>query len=298
MKGAAPIQPWRPERSAIDRHVPDAVSADVESFDAALAATTHLCIAAHPDDVEWIGLHGVLACFDRDGTSFTGCVVTDGAGSVRGGPYADVDDATLARLRRGEQRRAAALGRYGALVQLGHSSAHARAASEDGPTAELVGLIAAARPHSVYLHAPTDRHGTHVAVAARALDALRRVDAADGWRPERVLGVEGWAALDWLAPEDRVELDVSDRPHLFAALVGAHDSQLCGGKPYDRAMAARFVANATFAQARARDGATRLALAVDLAPAARADGSGLGALVEGLLARGADAVRERLRGLS
>lgn len=194
----------------------------------ALARATHLCIGAHPDDVEWIGYAGIAACFDADDAHFVGCVVTDGAGSPRGGPYAGVSDAEMVAIRRAEQRRAAELGRYAAVVQLGHPSASVREAGADGGsvsddqvtadqvsedqttpdqvtadrvTAELAALVRATRPHTLYLHAPTDRHATHVAVCLRALAALRRVDREDGWRPERVLGVEGWGALDWLAPE-------------------------------------------------------------------------------------------------
>jgi len=263
---------------------------------AALARATHLGIGAHPDDVEWIGYAGIARAFGADDAHFVGCVVTDGAGSPRGGPYADASDAELVAIRHAEQRRAAIVGRYAAVVQLAHTSAATRA---DGAavTDDLAALLRATRPASVFVHAPTDRHATHVAVCLRTLAALRRLDAEDDWRPERVLGVEGWGALDWLAPEDRVELDVSDRPHLFAALVGVHDSQLAGGKPYDRAMAARFRANATFAEPRAVDRCERLALAVDLGAAARSNGPSAAALVEGLCARARAALLARLDAL-
>lgn len=260
-----------------------------------LARATHLGIGAHPDDVEWIGYAPIAHCYDRDDAHFVGCVVTDGAGSPRGGPYADTSDTELVTIRAAEQRRAAQVGRYAAVVQLGHPSAVAKAADDARVTQDLVALLRAARPDEVFVHAPTDRHGTHVAVCLRALAALRQVDEEDGWRPDRVLGVEGWGSLDWLTAQDRIELDVSARPHLFAALLGVHDSQLAGGKPYDRAMAARFLANATFAEPRQVDRCTGLALGVDLGPAARAGGPEARELVDGWLARAGDAARERLR---
>jgi LmbE family N-acetylglucosaminyl deacetylase len=282
--------------SAADLFVPDGTPAA-----AALARTTHLCIAAHADDVEWIGYHGIAHCFDRNDAWFTGVVVSDGAGSPRSGPYAHVDDRRMVELRRDEQRRAAIVGAYGAMVQLAHSSADVKRRTHTAATDDLVALLEATRPDVVYLHAPTDRHETHVAVAARAIEALRRVDerrrrgnGALGAPPTRVLGVEGWGDLDWLAPEDRVELDVGERPHLAAALVGVFDSQIAGGKRYDLAMEARRVAHATFAAPRAVDGARGLALAIDLSAAARANGPSLAAVVEGLLARFGAATRARL----
>jgi len=298
-------------RAAADLFVPDGTP-----HAAALARTTHLCIAAHADDVEWIGYHGIAHCFDREDAWFCGVVVSDGAGSPRSGPYAHVDDRRMVELRRDEQRRAALVGAYGAMVQLAHSSADVKQRANAAATSDLVALLEATRPDVVYLHAPTDRHETHVAVVARAIDALRRVDArargtstvagtstaggtgtasASGThRPTRVLGVEGWGDLDWLALADRVELDVGARPHLAAALVGVFDSQIAGGKRYDLAMEARRVAHATFASPRAVDGARGLALAVDLTAAARADGPRLSDVVDGLLARFGAAARARL----
>ncbi|QDU84554.1 GlcNAc-PI de-N-acetylase [Planctomycetes bacterium Pla163] len=283
---------FRPTRDSGDLFVPDGSAPQ-----AALARTTHLCIAAHPDDAEWIGYHGVAACFDHADAWFTAAIVTDGAGSVRGGPHAHLTATELVGVRRAEQRRAAELGRYAAAAQLGWPSSAARDGGNDALRDELVALLAATRPTHVYVHAPTDRHATHVGVCARALEALRRADRDLGLRPERVLGVEGWGDLDWLAPEDRVALDVSARPHLFAALIGAHDSQIEGGKRYDLAMAARWRANATFAEPRALDRADAVALAVDLTAAARHGGPSPDAVVAGLCERFERDVRERLTGV-
>jgi LmbE family N-acetylglucosaminyl deacetylase len=283
---------FRPTRDNGDLFVPDGSAPQI-----ALARTTHLCIAAHPDDAEWIGYHGVAACFDRAGQWFTAAIVTDGAGSLRGGPHADLSDAELVGVRRKEQRHAAALGRYAAAVQLGWASSAARDGANEALRDELVALLAATRPQIVYLHAPTDRHATHVGVCARALEALRRADRDLGLHPDRVLGVEGWGDLDWLAPQDRVTLDVSARPHLFAGLIGAHDSQIEGGKRYDLAMTARWRAHATFAEPRALDGADAVALAVDLTATARHGGPSLDAFVAGLSERFDRDVRDRLAGV-
>ena len=55
----------------------------------ALARTTHLCIAAHEDDIEFMAYAPIAECFGKKDKWFCGVVVTDGAGSPRSGLYAD-----------------------------------------------------------------------------------------------------------------------------------------------------------------------------------------------------------------
>jgi len=88
-----------------DLFVPDGVEPA-----AALARTTHLCIAAHQDDIEIMAYHGIAECFGQPGKWFTGVVVTNGAGSPRSGIYADYSDQDMQRVRVTEQRKAAYVG--------------------------------------------------------------------------------------------------------------------------------------------------------------------------------------------
>ena len=46
-----------------------------------LEETTHLCIAAHQDDVEIMAAAPILECFGKSDKHFTAVVVSDGAGS-------------------------------------------------------------------------------------------------------------------------------------------------------------------------------------------------------------------------
>lgn len=55
----------------------------------ALARTTHLCIAAHEDDIEFMAYTPIAECFGKQDKWFCEVVVTDGAGSPRNGLYAD-----------------------------------------------------------------------------------------------------------------------------------------------------------------------------------------------------------------
>lgn len=252
--------PLRFSRPDADVYLPDGT----DDAWAALRRVTHLCIAAHPDDIEIMAYAGIAACLEEPGQAFGGVVVTDGAGSSRSGPYAGVGDAAMRDLRRAEQRRAADLGRYAIQIQLGHASADAKTPGHAGVAADLARIVQACDPAVVYLHNPADRHDTHVAVLCRSLEALR---ARGAGRPvPRVLGCEVWRDLDWLTDGDKVALDASARPELAQALLAVFDSQIAGGKRYDLAALGRRRAHATYRDAHAADAATALTWAIDLTP--------------------------------
>lgn len=233
----------------------------------ALARTTHLCIAAHQDDIEIMAYHGIAACHGVRGRAFAGVVVTDGAGSPRSGPFAKYTDEQMKAVRRTEQRRAAKLGRYAAMIQLAHPSAVVKDRRDGRVVADLAAILDACRPEVVYLHNPADKHDTHVAVFLRSLQALRAVPRSR--RPKRVLGCEVWRNLDWLVDTDKVLLDDSARPALAARLIGAFESQIAGGKRYDRAIAGRRLANATYHTSHAVDAVDAVTWAMDLTPLVR-----------------------------
>src|SRR3954466_992095 len=197
----------------------------------ALARTTHLCVAAHQDDIEIMAHAGIAACYQSADRYFTGVVVTNGAGSPRVGPYANFSDQQMRDVRRDEQRKAAALGKYNLQLQLAHSSADVKMPGHEGVSSDLNAIFSACAPEVVYLHNPADKHDTHVAVLARCLEALRKLPAER--RPHRVLGCEVWRDLDWLVDSDKVALDASGRPELAPALLKIFDSQISGGKRYD-----------------------------------------------------------------
>ena len=81
-----------------------------------------------------------------------------------------------------------------------------------------------------------------------------------------MLGVEGWRDLDWLADADKVAMDASPNPPLAEKLVAVFESQIAGGKRYDRAALGRRVANATFLASHATDALEAVSLAMDLTP--------------------------------
>ncbi|HVU33545.1 MAG TPA: PIG-L family deacetylase [Opitutaceae bacterium] len=242
----------------------DLLAPDGTAADAALARTTHLCIAAHQDDIEIMAYHGIAECYDRTGRHFTGVVVTNGAGSPRTGPYGNMSDAEMQAVRREEQRRAAVLGRYNLQIQLAHPSADVKRPDHPGVASDLAAIVSACRPEVVYLHQPADKHDTHIAVLLRSLTALRTVPPDR--RPRRILGCEVWRDLDWLADNQKVPLDTSAHPDLAMALLRVFDSQIAGGKRYDVAAVGRRAANATFNTSHATDRMAGITWAIDLTP--------------------------------
>lgn len=254
-------------RPDADIHLP--ASSGALAPEAALARTTHLCVIAHQDDIEINAYEAVAACYGRSDRFFTGVVMTNGAGSARTGKFAATSDAEMQAIRREEQRRAADLGKYNLQVQLGHPSRDVKDRTHAGVAADLRTIFAGCTDalQVVYLHQPMDKHDTHVACLLRCIEAIRTLPRDR--RPRRILGVEGWRDLDWLADADKVPMDTSAHPALAEQLIAVFESQIAGGKRYDVAAMGRRAANATFLASHATDQASSISWAVDLTPLAR-----------------------------
>lgn len=226
-------------RPAAEVFIPDGTS-----WEAACARVTHLVVAAHADDVEIMAWHALLHA-----ERLAAVIVTDGRDSTT---------------RLVEQKRAASLGRYAAVIWLDHASADVRQPTYPALASDLNAILSELHARWVYTHNLADRHDTHVAVAAHTVQALR----ANPSSVERVLGCEVWRALDWLQPQDKVTLDVGSLEGRVMPLIGAFHSQLAA-KRYDTAAAGRRRANATFLDPHAADPSTALEYAMDLTPLVR-----------------------------
>ena len=246
--------------SAADIFVPDPALAP----DAALGRTTHLCVAAHQDDIEIMAYHGIAECFGRSDKWFSGVVVTNGAGSPRSGIYGSYSDAQMQEVRRQEQRKAALVGDYSIQIQLAHPSSVVKDRANAAVQSDLTAIFMGAGAEVVYLHQPADKHDTHVGVLGHSLTALRKLPADR--RPRRVLGCEVWRDLDWMLDSDKQVLDTGRFPNLAMALVGVFDSQITGGKRYDLATAGRRIAHATYHTSHATDQFQGITWAMDLTP--------------------------------
>jgi LmbE family N-acetylglucosaminyl deacetylase len=237
---------------------------DNKPVEEALSRITHMGIAAHQDDLEIMAYDGILKCFGSEKNWFLGITVTNGAGSPRDGLYANYTDEDMQKVRRVEQKKAAMVGEYGAMVFLDYSSSTAKDPKNQNALADLKTLFALAKPSVVYTHNLADKHDTHVAVALKTIHALRELP--EDIKPRQVYGCEVWRDFDWMADRDKIALDVSAHENLAAALLGVYDSQIAGGKRYDIATMGRRRANATYHASHGVDTSSYLIYAMDLTP--------------------------------
>src|SRR5215207_2137969 len=249
----------------------------------ALARTTHLAIGAHQDDLEFMAFHGIAQCYQSEHEWFTGVTCTNGSGSARTGDYGRFTDAHMMRVRREEQRHAATVGRYSAMLQLDYPSNVARDPADPRLCQDLRAILTAAQPDVVYTHNPADKHTTHIAIVVPVIQAIRQLPRDQ--RPHFVHGCEVWRDLDWLPDAEKVVHDVSGHDNLAAALNGLFDSQIAGGKRYDLGVIGRRRANATFFESHGVDSSDALAFAMDLTPIAHDDSLDIVSYVTGFIDR-------------
>ena len=245
-------------------YVPDRVDEDE-----AVARTTHMCIAAHQDDIEIMAPHQILECFGNRDKWFFGVVATNGAGSPRSAHYEKYSDAEMQDVRKLEQEKAAMIGEYGAQALLDHPSSSVKSPSADDVRADIKALLLAAQPEELIIHNLADKHDTHVGLALRIIEAIRELPKDK--RPKHLYGGEVWRDLDWMLDSDKVRWDVSDRENILNALVAVFDSQVSGGKRYDLASEARRRAHSTYAESHSVDKATGASIAMDLSPLVQDD---------------------------
>lgn len=237
---------------------------DGQPVERALARTTHLCLAAHQDDIEIMAAQPILECFQQKDKWFTGVVVTDGRGSPRDSLYAEYTDEEMRLVRFKEQRKAAFVGEYAAQIMLDIPSKVIKDATRHEPVDDILAILRATKPQVVFTHNLADKHDTHIGVALRVIQALKELDPAE--RPERVIGCEVWRALDWMVDSDKVTMDVTSHENLQFALLGVFDSQIAGGKRYDLASMGRRRANATYFESHGVDETLGMSYGMDMTP--------------------------------
>lgn len=242
-----------------DIHVPDQID-PIE----ALQRTTVLSIAAHQDDCEIMAYHAIGRCYESRDEWYTAIILTDGGGSPRSGAFADYTNEQIHIKRSEEQRAAADVGKYAAVVQLAYSSRDVRTDRCEEIEDELVRLLKIARPHTMFIHNPADRHETHLGACLRAIYAIRKLPA--GERPRVVYGMEVWRSLDWLSARDRLIFDTSMHPEIAQGVIAAFDSQCTPKKRFDLAALGRRLGNATFQEPREIDESDSCSIGLDLTP--------------------------------
>jgi LmbE family N-acetylglucosaminyl deacetylase len=267
--------------------VPDGLPADE-----ALSRTTHLCLAAHQDDIEIMAAEPILTCFQQKEKWFTGVVLTDGRGSPRDDLYKDYSDEDMRVIRFIEQKKAAFVGEYAAQILLDYPSKMIKDGSNKQAVEDLVKILKATRPQFIYTHNLADKHDTHVGVALKVIEAIRQLPQDE--QPKKLYGCEVWRDLDWMTDDDKVPFDCSAHENLQMALVGVFDSQICGGKRYDLATMGRRKAQATYFASHGTDATTGLSFGMDLTPLIADPAKDPGTYVQEFIQRFAQDVADRV----
>jgi len=237
---------------------------DGSSIDQALRRTTHVAIAAHPDDIEIMAYEGIATCYQKSNLWFTSVTVTNGSTAPRDFLYANYTNEEMVVTRRLEQRNAGHLGQYSAVIQLDYHSHEVRDEKSTSVYDDIVAILSTMKPKIVYIHNLADKHDTHIAVALNTIKALRALSSQ--YMPEAIIGCEVWRDLDWLVGDDKVAMDVSAHPNLASAMVALFDSQNSGSKRYDIASIGRRTANAVYHESHGTGGISMLSFGMDLKP--------------------------------
>ena len=195
-------------------------------------------------------------------------------------------------VRAEEQRKSAVVGEFGFVAQLGYPSSTVKQPGNSDFAVDLRTILSATKPEVVYTHNLADKHDTHVAVVVPLIRALREMPAEE--RPAEVYGVEVWRDLNWLLDDEKVLLNMANRPNLVRALISIFDSQITGGKRYDLALEGRLRSNATFFDSHAVDEMNLASYAMDLKPLVDDPSLNIAKYVDGYVERFREDVRSRV----
>jgi LmbE family N-acetylglucosaminyl deacetylase len=258
----------------------------------ALRRTTHMAISAHQDDIEIMAAAPILECFQNGEKWFTGVVLSDGRGSPREGIYIEYTDDAMWQVRMKEQRKAAIIGEYSAMVMLNYPNKAIKDGSTKLPIEDLSEILKFSRPQFVYTHNLADKHDTHVGTTLKVIAAIRSLPEME--RPQKLIGCEVWRNLDWMVDTDKDVQDLSLHENLQAALLGVFDSQITGGKRYDLATLGHRRANATYYESHGVDVTTGLSYTMDLTPLIQSPEKDIVVFVQEHIQRFANDVTDRL----
>ncbi|MHB8439220.1 MAG: PIG-L deacetylase family protein [Acidimicrobiales bacterium] len=194
-----------------------------------------LVVSAHPDDVDF-GAAGTVAAWVKAGIEVTYCIVTDGDA---GGSDRSVDRQDMARIRRDEQRAAAAEVGVSDVVFLGYPDGALVASLE--LRRDVSRQIRRIRPQRVVCQSPDriwDRlpasHPDHLAAGEATVCAVYP-DARNPFAHPVLLeeGLEPWEVSEiWLIASERANraVDVTDTFDRKVAALRRHVSQVGDGE--------------------------------------------------------------------
>jgi LmbE family N-acetylglucosaminyl deacetylase len=206
-----------------------------------LSLGTHLAIGAHPDDLEIMAGPLIEECLEDARKKLVGVVCTHGVSDSFLSENSKPLISKKIDVRRTEQLKAAELGGYFAVVQLGHSSGAVKDTSFSLLKEQLTALINTIKPQTVYTHNPFDRHQTHRAIFRNVFETLKD----SHYSPEEFLGCEVWRGLDWIDSEKKRALSIKN-PAFIEKLISCFSSQQDSQRDYALGLRSRLKANQTF----------------------------------------------------
>lgn len=205
----------------------------------------YLCVCAHPSDCEIMAIDGIQRGYRAQKYSFSCVVTTDGSENERGGKYLKSSDKRMSNVLASEQRKAAELGRYNSVYFMNYKAEEARDQENEDIVAEYIEIIKELKPRIVYTHSLLDRDPTHVCVAVKVINALRKLRKGD--QPKVVYGCEMWRDLDWIDKDKIVSFDISKNIRLQRQLISVFKSQIINRDYINAAIGRRYV-NAAFSR--------------------------------------------------
>ncbi len=250
-----------------------------------LKKTTHLGIAAHPDDLEIMAFHGIAECYEHQDQFFSGVLASTGM------PRSGKGEEQTKKIRWDEQKQAASVGQYSAVVTLDYLTTALKTESRSALEEDLIQIFEKSQPEIVYTHNLADRHPTHVAVATSVIRALRTLP--DDKKPDRVFGCEVWGDLDWVLPAEKIVLDVTGHDTLAQKVLGEFTTQLDSKRYVDAALGRR-QAHATFLSSHVPDNAEQFIFALDCTPLVYDSSLHPSSWIEEKVNRFRDEVRKRI----
>lgn len=253
-------------------------------------------IGAHFDDVPIGAFGGVLDTgsvtaegFKRnEDQGLLAIITSDCRGSANRGRFANVTKDEMRLLRREEQKQEADLGEYAGVAMLDYSSAELKGGKDEDilkAAGDIKKLLLESQPETVYLHAPFDRHETHLSSTLPALIALEQLRNEGKYVPKKVLGYEVWGNHDFVGkvidPEIQkrngieglfVQRSLTHAEMDFQSkMIGCHVTQTEGSKDYVEATIGRQIANETFGEPRESNDIRGQLNMVDLMPIVRGE---------------------------
>lgn len=224
----------------------------------------YLCICAHQDDCEIMAVDGILKGYYSKKYSFALVVTSDGAGSARSGAFKDYTDEMMKLVRIEEQKEASEIGRYNSLYLLNYTSSEIKDKNNEIIINEYIKIIKELRPEVIYTHSVLDKHLTHLGVALKVIEAVRRLPKEE--QPKLFYGCEVWRGLDWISDDLKVGFNISRNEKLQKRLLNVFKSQIEGGKEYTKASIGRRYQNATYFQSHSIDTYKMVSLGIDYRP--------------------------------